>query len=93
MIRAVNHASFYALLSILSFVTFSTYTGLGNVITPKKVFTVISIFSVARLYYYHLVVLCALGISDVWAASKRIQVKVICMKFHLLAHMYKFQCL
>ncbi|XP_065882473.1 ATP-binding cassette sub-family C member 4-like isoform X2 [Dysidea avara] len=73
MIRAVNHASFYALLSILSFVTFSTYTGLGNVITPKKVFTVISIFSVARLYYYHLVVLCALGISDVWAASKRIQ--------------------
>ena len=77
MIRAFNQAMFYSLLSILSFVTFSTYAGVGNTITPKKVFTVISIFSVARLHYFHTLVLCALGISEVWAASKRIEVNTI----------------
>ena len=74
MIRALNQALFYSLLSILNFVTFSTYTGLGNVLTPKKVFTVISLFTVMRLFFYHLIVLGALGMSEVWVSIKRIEV-------------------
>ena len=74
MIRAVNQALFYSLLGVLGFVTFSTYVGLGNVLTPKKVFTVISIFAIARLYHFQSLVFCTIGLSDVWVASKRIEV-------------------
>ena len=75
MIRAVNQALFYSLLGVLSFVTFSTYVGLGNALTPKKVFTVISIFAIARLYHFQSLVYCTIGLSDVWVASKRIEVR------------------
>jgi len=74
MIRAFNQALFYSLLSILSFVTFSTYAGLENVVTPKKVFTVLSIYTVARLYYSYFVGVCTLGISEIWVSIKRIEV-------------------
>ena len=75
MIRAVNQALFYSLLSVLSFITFSTYTGLGNVVTPKKVFTVLSMYTVARLYYSYFVGVCALGISEICVSVKRIEVR------------------
>ena len=73
MIRAFNQALFYSLLSILNFLTFSTYTALGNVLTPRKVFTVISLFTIMRLFFYHLIVLGALGLSEVWVSLKRIE--------------------
>ena len=75
MIRAFNQAMFYSLLSILSFVTFSTYAGVGNTITPKNVFTVLSLYTVARLYYSYMFGVCALGISEIWISVKRIEVK------------------
>ena len=75
MTRAVNQALFYSLLGVLGFVTFSTYVGLGNALTPKKVFTVISIFAIARLYHFQSLVYCTIGLSDVWVASKRIEVR------------------
>ncbi|XP_065919849.1 ATP-binding cassette sub-family C member 4-like isoform X2 [Dysidea avara] len=73
MIRAFNQAMFYSLLSILSFVTFSTYAGVGNTITPKNVFTVLSLYTVARLYYSYMFGVCALGISEIWISVKRIE--------------------
>jgi len=77
MIRSFNQGFFYSLLSLLTFATLSTYTGLGNVLTPKKVFTVIGIFAVTRIYYFYTVVSCLLGLSDMWVASKRIQVRLV----------------
>ena len=77
LIRALNQGLFYSVLSILNFVTFSTYTGLGNVLTPRKVFTAISLFTVMRLFFYHLIVLGALGMSEVWVSLKRIEVKFV----------------
>ena len=74
MIRSFNQGLFYALLSLLSFSTLSTYIGLGNVLTPKKVFTVLGIFAITRIYYFYTVSNCILGLSDMWVASKRIQV-------------------
>ncbi|XP_065902754.1 ATP-binding cassette sub-family C member 4-like isoform X2 [Dysidea avara] len=73
MIRSFNQALFYSLISLLSFATFSTYTALGNVLTPKKVFTVITVFAITRIYYFYRLVNCLLGLSDMWVASKRIQ--------------------
>ena len=80
---------FYSLLSVLNFATFSTYTALGNVLTPRKVFTVISLFTVMRLFFYHLVVLGALGISEVWVSLKRIEVSVcVCVRVRVHAYIY-----
>ena len=50
------------------------YTGLGNVLTPRKVFTVIALFSVMRLFCYYCLVLSALRISEIWVSLKRIKV-------------------
>ena len=80
MIRSINQGFFYALISLLSFATFSVYTALGNVLTPKKVFTVITVFAVTRIFYFYTVVNCLLGLSDMWVASKRIQVQQ-CMEY------------
>ena len=35
---------------------------------------VISLFSVMRLFFYYFLVLCALGIADMWISLKRIEV-------------------
>ena len=74
LIRGLSQACFGSLLSILNFVTFSTYAGLGNVLTPRKVFVVISLFTVMRLYFYNSLVLNALGMAEVWVSLKRIEV-------------------
>ena len=74
LLRGLSQACFSALLSILNFVTFSTYTGLGNVLTPRKVFTVIILFSIMRLFFFYMLVLGALGMSEIWVSLKRIKV-------------------
>ncbi|XP_065882476.1 ATP-binding cassette subfamily C member 4-like [Dysidea avara] len=74
MIRGVNQAIFYSLLSLLGFITFSMYTGLGNSLTPKKVFTVLSLYGVARFFFVRLLATGVLGISEMWAATIRIEV-------------------
>ena len=74
LIRGLSQACFGSLSSILNFVTFSIYTGLGNVLTPRKVFTVIVLFTVMRLYFYYALVLGALKISEMWVSLKRIEV-------------------
>ena len=74
LIRGLSQACFGSLLSILNFVTFSTYVATRNVLTPRKVFTVIILFSVMRLYFYNSLVLNALGVSEMWVSLRRIEV-------------------
>ena len=74
LIRGLSQACFGSLSSILNFVTFSVYAGLGNVLTPRKVFIAITLFTIMRLYFYYLIVLGALGISEMWVSLKRIEV-------------------
>ena len=74
MIRAVNYALFYSSLSLINFVTFSTYAGLGNDLTPKRVFTAIALFTYIRLYCIQFFVLGLLSVSEVTVAIKRIEV-------------------
>ena len=74
MVRAGNLAFFYIGLPILNFVTFSTYAGSGNMLTARKVFTVISLLSFVRLYFINLFVYFMLSISEMIVALKRIEV-------------------
>ena len=65
----------YTALTLLSFTTFSTYAGLGNVLSPRKVFTAIALFSFIRLHCVHFFVLCLLALSELSVAVKRIEVR------------------
>ena len=76
MIRGCNLALFYIALPILNFAAFSTYTGLGNTLTARKVFTVISLFSFVRLYFINLFVHFMLSTSEMIVALKRIEVSL-----------------
>ena len=74
MIRACNLGFFYVALSLLNFVSFSTFAGSGNALTAKKVFTVISLLSFARVYFINLFVYFMLNASEMVVALKRIEV-------------------
>ena len=74
LIKALTQACYSTLLSILNFVTFSSYAALGNVLTPRKVFTIITLFTVMRFYFYYLFTLGILGVSEIWTSLKRIEV-------------------
>ena len=75
MIRVINLVLFYTSLSLLNFTTFSTHAGLGNELTPKKVFTAITLFSFIRLYCVQFFVFCLLALSELSVAIKRIEVR------------------
>ena len=74
MIRASNMALFYVSLSILSFLTFSVYARSGNILTPRTVFTVISLISFGRRYFVHFFVRFLLTTSELRVGLKRIKV-------------------
>ncbi|XP_065914062.1 ATP-binding cassette sub-family C member 4-like isoform X2 [Dysidea avara] len=80
--KIITHASliygssigvFYTLIGLLSFVTFSTYVGLGNTLNPQKVFTTLLLLNFARLFFVHFVVYCLLQITEVSVSLKRIE--------------------
>ncbi|XP_065919884.1 ATP-binding cassette sub-family C member 4-like isoform X2 [Dysidea avara] len=73
MIRGLNYALFYSSLSLINFITFSTYAGVGNSLTPKKVFTAIALFTYIRLYCIQFFVLGLLSLSEVTVSIKRIE--------------------
>ena len=75
MIQGINSVLSYTALTVLSFTTLSTYAGLGNILSPRKVFTAIALFSFIRLYCVHFLVLCLLSLSELSVAIKRIEVR------------------
>ena len=75
LVYACNYSISFITLSVLSFVVFSTYTGLGNVLTPKKVFSTLILLFFVRLFFLQLLLYCLLHISEMSVAVKRIQVR------------------
>ena len=75
MIRGINLVLSYTAITLLSFTTFSTYAGLGNALSPRKVFTAITLFSFIRLHCVHFLVFCLLALSELLVAIKRIEVR------------------
>ena len=68
---------YYTAIGILSFVTFSTYTGLGNSLNPQKVFTTLLLLNFARLFFIYFVVFCLLQSTELSVSLKRIEVIII----------------
>ena len=74
MIKIINSVLFYTSIILLNFTTFSTYAGLGNALSPRVVFTAITLLSFVRLYCIQFFVLGFLGLSELLVAVKRIEV-------------------
>ena len=77
LVYACNYSLSFITLGILSFAVFSTHAGLGNVLTPKKVFSTLTMLFFIRLYFLQFVLYCLLHISEMSVAVKRIQVIMI----------------
>ena len=75
IIQGINYTLLYTSLGILSFTIFSTYAGLGNTLTPKKVFTAITLFSILRLFCVRFIILFLRAASELIVAYKRIEVR------------------
>lgn len=72
--RAISLGFMIVSIVLMMFIAFSVYTGSGGILTPKKVFTVLSLLTVLKLTSVQFMVLNALSISEGRVALTRIQV-------------------
>ncbi len=62
--------------SLMAFVVFSVFTAVGGDLTPKKVFTTLSLIYVLRLVSVYQLILNVVGFSEAHVALTRIKVFV-----------------
>ena len=74
LVRAFGLAFMVVSVTIMSFILFSVYTATGGVLTPKRVFTVLSTLIVLRRSSVYLMVYNVLDISEGLVAISRIGV-------------------
>ncbi|XP_065919844.1 ATP-binding cassette sub-family C member 4-like isoform X2 [Dysidea avara] len=73
IIQSINYTLHYTSLGILSFTIFSTYAGLGNTLTPKKVFTAVTLFIILRLFCVQFIILFLRAAAELVVAYRRIE--------------------
>ena len=74
LIQSLNLGYFSFSLPVILFVTFSVYASGGGTLTPKRVFTTLSLLSLIRVTSVHFIVQAALTLSEGRVAIQRIQV-------------------
>ena len=74
VIRAFNLGYYTFSLPVILFVVFSVYVSTGGRLTPKIVFTAISLLNLVRVTSVHFIVHAVLFISESLVAISRIQV-------------------
>lgn len=74
IIRAINLSCYSTYVPVVMFVIFSVYASTGGTVTPKGVFTILSLLIYVRLTSIHLFVLGVLSVSEGIVALKRIKV-------------------
>ncbi len=74
IVRASNLAFMMMSASLMAFVVFCVYTATGGDLTPKKVFTTLSLIYVLRLVTIHHLILNVVGFSEAHVALTRIKV-------------------
>ena len=77
LIYACNMSLFYLITAVLSFVTFSTYAGLGNTLDPQKVFTSLLLLKAAQQFFVVFLTLFLLQTTELSVSLKRIEVKCL----------------
>ncbi|XP_064381893.1 ATP-binding cassette sub-family C member 4-like isoform X2 [Halichondria panicea] len=73
IVRASNLAFMMMSASLMAFVVFCVYTATGGDLTPKKVFTTLSLIYVLRLVTIHHLILNVVGFSEAHVALTRIK--------------------
>ena len=76
MIRAVNLTQVWIAIPIIMFVVSSVYVSIGNELSPRVIFTSLSLLITIRLTSVHFFVLCTLYVSEAMVAVKRITVRM-----------------
>ena len=74
-IRASNLGYYSASAVIILFAVFTTYVGMGGVLTPKKVFTAISLLTALRIIAIHLFLVGLVYLNESRVATTRITVR------------------
>ena len=80
LIQALNLGFFSFSLPVILFVTFSVYASVGGTLTPKRVFTTLSLLSLVRVTSVHFIVQASLTLSEARVAIQRIQ--VLCLTLY-----------
>lgn len=73
MIRAGNFTLFTVSLTLMTFMVFSTYSGTGGTLTPKAIFTILSLSGALRVTSIHFFVLGILNLSESSISVRRIE--------------------
>ena len=74
LIRGLNLGFYSFSLLVILFVTFSVYASVGGTLTPKRVFTTLSLLTLIRVISVHCIVAASLTLSEARVAIQRIQV-------------------
>ena len=74
IVRAVSLGFMIVSLTLIMYLVFSVYTGTGGILSPKKVFTTLSLLIVLRLTSVHFAIQAALAISEGRVAVVRLRV-------------------
>ena len=74
IIRALSLSYYSVYVPLVMFVMFSVYATGGGIISPKRVFTILSLLSVVRAFAVHFFANGVLMVSEAKVALKRIQV-------------------
>ena len=76
LIRASNAAYYTVSIVAIMFMLFTTYVKTGGELTPKRVFTTLSLLIILRLTSIHFLVQSLLGLNEGRVASARITVSM-----------------
>ncbi len=76
LVRAFGLAFMIVSVTIMTFLVFSVYTATGGILSPKKVFTVLSLLLILRLTSVHFLVQNSLAMSEGFVAISRINVSL-----------------
>ena len=76
LIRACNYAYFTVSIVTVMFMLFTTYVKTGGQLTPKQIFTTLSLLFILRLTSIYFLIQSLLGINEGRVASARITVSM-----------------
>ena len=74
MIRVSVNAYIRVGITLLAAVTFIPYVGTGGMLTPPRVFTVLSLMFSVRTTTLNFVVKCMFNVTEAFVANRRLQV-------------------
>ena len=79
--------------NVVMYVVFTVYTATGGELTPKKVFTTLSLVFTLHLTTVSFLTVAILGVVEASVATRRLQVSIHLIGIYLNALLYDSLCL